>query len=276
MTDLRAKVRLFIPKRPVRDTLIRQNLWVVDQVVHQVAVRLPLSARTTKDELRSAGYLGLIQAAEAFDHTRGVPFGAFCRKRIQGAMLDQLREDDPYSRDTRQLNKAGRAISAQLRQDLGREPTREEVASALGEDRRGYPVTPDRFDQAARLYQWGDDDSRRLSTLPAAGNTEAEAIRREQVEHVWAAILTLPRRLQRVIVLYYFDDKPMVQVGVELGVNESRISQLHARAIRLLRLALTHTGAAPLPSRVHRSGAVRAAAAEHVNALKRGGPCDRA
>lgn len=225
-------MRVLRPKRCLsRDDVIALHVPLVHRILGTVVSRLAHTARNLREELRSAGYLGLIHAADRFDATRGVPFGAFARRHILGAMIDELRAQDPYGRDVRQINKHGREQAAQLRQELGREPERDEIAARMG-------IAAEKFERVAVL--WGDGSGREqtLVQVPDSVDLERDAIRRQHLERVWAAILSLPVRLQRVIVLYYFDDKAMSVVAGELGINESRVSQLHRTAIGQLRVAL--------------------------------------
>lgn len=216
-----------------RDSLVVLHLRVVEQVLNQVSSHLHPSAATTRDELRSAGYLGLIQAADVYDKRRGVPFGAFARRRVHGAMLDELRARD-VGRRRRDLNKAGRDADRQLRQELGREPAREEVAARLDVEART-------FDRVAVLIAepaFNSDAILARQTAPEL-SPEAQTIDADRVARVKRAVRVLPTREQIVLQRYYEDEWSMKQISAEIGVNESRVSQLHARAIRMLRQMLT-------------------------------------
>lgn len=213
-----------------RDELITLHLPLVEHVLRTVLGRLHHGAGDWRDELRSAGFLGLIQAADRFNRQRGVTFKTFAWPRIEGAVVDELRDSDRVTRSERTQNKAGLVAAWQLQQELGREPERNEVADRIG-------LTVERYERIARIYSSNELDPV-LEHQASSDDIEGEAIARQQLERVMSAIVTLPRRLQLLVVLYYFEDRTMSDIADEFGVGISRMWQLHHKAVQHLRFAL--------------------------------------
>ena len=179
-----------------REQLITQHVELARRVARHAAARVPAGA--AREEAISAGLLGLVEAADRFDPSRGVPFDAFLRRRVHGAVLDFLRAEDPLSRDDRKKRRAGQSDAAE-------------------------PEFCD-FDELADLL--GGEQS---------GFTHEAMIARMQVQK---AVATLPVADQKLIALYYGEERTLREVGSELGgVTESRICQrLSAILVRLREL----------------------------------------
>lgn len=218
-----------------QEELIREHLPIVSWGVGEIAARIPRFV--PRDDLESAAMFGLYQAARAYDPTRGVPFAAFARQRIRGALLDELRSRDWAGRTVRSHVKQVRTAVDDLRVTLGREPTQAEIAERA-------QIAPDELHKA-------NDDSHRASLLfydsvyLAATESEALAVddgdphdqilRTEQKGYLRDAILALPERLRRVVIGYFYEERPMLELAEELGVTDSRISQMRAEALELLK-----------------------------------------
>jgi RNA polymerase sigma factor for flagellar operon FliA len=214
-----------------RDLLIAQHMPMARRIARKVLRRMPDSVR--EDDLVSAAFVGLTEAAERFDAARGEPFVAFAAPRIRGAVLDELRRGDVMPRRVRSAaKKVGEAV-ASLERRLGRAPEDTEVAGALG-----VPVETYR----AKL---ADLTSVRMVELPAAGGawelpdtsvTPAGLLERaELTQRVRAALDEVPERDALVLSLYYVEELSYAEIGEVLGVSESRVCQLHARAIKRVR-----------------------------------------
>jgi RNA polymerase sigma factor for flagellar operon FliA len=194
-------------------------------------------------DLVQDGVIGLIDAAERFDEGRGIKFETFAERRIRGAMIDALRKD-AWPRGVRRVRRELEAARERLRLELGHEPSLADLAAAIGSDEKRLGKTIVRINtiESTSPLSCADhvDEAQLPAVLvPAEPERPDHAYEKTEVrERVRAAIQTLPARERRVISLYYYGEVTMKEIGAELGVNESRVSQLHARAIRRLRDAL--------------------------------------
>jgi RNA polymerase sigma factor for flagellar operon FliA len=232
-----------------QEQLIRQHMPLVGHLVRDMLTRIPNHIH--RDDLTSAGLHALVTAARGWDPDRGIPFHRFASTRIRGAILDELRSLDWATRSVRTKARATDATRQSLTTTLGRTPTNEELAQALG------TTTTD-------LHQT-DNDVQRATVLSLQGFTTSSAddmvtertpgpedmlIRREQIGYLHHAIASLPERLRIVITEYFLNERPMADIAADLGVTESRISQLRAEALSLLKDGMnTHLdpGLAPTP-----------------------------
>jgi RNA polymerase sigma factor for flagellar operon FliA len=198
-------------------------------------------------DLVQDGVLGLIDAAHRFDEDRGIKFETFAERRVRGAMIDALRRD-AWPRGVRRQRRELEAAREALRRELGHEPSLADLAARLGSDEKRLNRTIVRINTIESTSPLAAGDHLNESALPAAlvpsepdsPDTAYEKV--EMRERVRDAIQSLPGREQKVIGLYYYGEVTMKQIGAEIGVNESRVSQLHARAIRRLREALGEIG----------------------------------
>ena len=213
----------------------------VEQLARRVAATMPHSIDI--GDLVQDGVIGLIDAAHRFDESRGIKFETFAERRIRGAMIDALRKD-AWPRGVRRQRRELEAAREALRRELGCEPSLADLAARVGSDEKRLGRTIVRINAIESTSPLANNDRMAESSLPTAlVSSEPErpdaAYEREQTKsRVRAAIASLPKREQKVIALYYYAEATMKQIGGEIGVNESRVSQLHARAIRRLREAL--------------------------------------
>jgi len=213
----------------------------VEQLARRVAATMPHSIDI--GDLVQDGVIGLIDAAHRFDEGRGIKFETFAERRIRGAMIDALRKD-AWPRGVRRQRRELEAAREELRRELGHEPSLADLAAKIGSDEKRLGRTIVRINAIESTSPLANNENLDESTLPSAlipsePEQPDEAYEREETkEHVCAAIASLPPREQKVIGLYYYGEATMKQIGAEIGVNESRVSQLHARAIRRLRDAL--------------------------------------
>jgi RNA polymerase sigma factor FliA len=223
-----------------RESLIVNTLPLIKQIAHKMAMRLPATLETR--DLINAGVLGLLDAIDKFEPTRGVKFKTYAEVRIRGAILDSLRSLDWAPRS---LRKKGRDLSktyAELTQKFGRPATDEEVSEALGESLDDYYALVDQLHgltvgsfESALEYDDKPDDQ--ISHYPDDGSNDPH-IRFESKEITRIlndAIDSLPERERLVMSLYYYEEFTMKQIGALLGVNESRVSQIHTSATLRLR-----------------------------------------
>jgi len=220
---------------------IAPYLPLVRSVVNQMLARLP--AGVDRDDLTSAGVVGLIHAVRQFDDSRGVPFEQYARIRIRGAVLDELRSLDPLSRTSRRGVNELRQTTDQFLSRTGRAPSSDELASEMGISRteldtlaqRSHPLLVMGFDDRALV-----GDLQRLDFLqtvrdPAALDPAAEVASRELAVAVSMASEKLTVRQRLVIILHYMEGCAMNEIAEFLEVTEGRISQLHSSAIEQLK-----------------------------------------
>lgn len=216
------------------ETLITDNIALVGHIVRETMGRVP--SHVCRDDLTSAGLIALVQAAASYDVSRGVPFVNYASTRIRGALLDELRSTDWASRSVRRRAREVDATAAQLANVLHRSPTNAEIASALG-------VTVEEVDHnasdiaRARLVSLDGATHDVLDELlPSHQPGPEEALQhREQLAYLREAIAELPDRLRVVVEQYFLAERPMAEIAAELGVTESRVSQIRAEALVLLR-----------------------------------------
>jgi RNA polymerase sigma factor for flagellar operon FliA len=217
------------------------SLPFVEQLARRVAATMPHSIDI--GDLVQDGVIGLIDAAQRFDESRGIKFETFAERRIRGAMIDALRKD-AWPRGVRRQRRELEAAREQLRRELGCEPSLADLAAKMGSDEKRLGRTIVRINAIESTSPLASGENLDESTLPAAlipsepEQPDTAYEKSETKDRIRAAIESLPAREQKVIGLYYYQEATMKQIGAEIGVNESRVSQLHARAIRRLRDAL--------------------------------------
>lgn len=217
------------------EDLVRRHLPLVQYAVAEVASRVP--RHVSRSDLVSAGMVGLAQAARSYDAARGIAFDRYASQRIRGALLDELRSRDWASRTVRAKARAVTAATDHLTANLGRTPTKAEVAERAGIDVRAIDDLADDVHRAVvlnydSLMASGDGEA----ILPSDHMTpEATLLERERTAYLIDAVAALPERLRRVIVGYFFEELPMLVLAEELGVSESRISQMRAEALALMK-----------------------------------------
>lgn len=223
-----------------QEELIRAHMPLVGHLVRDMLTRIPNHIH--RDDLTSAGLHALVTAARSWDPDRGIPFHRFATTRIRGAILDELRGLDWATRSVRTKARATDATRQQLTVTLGRTPTTEELAQALGTTTTDLRQTDNDVQRATVLSLQGFATSSAddMVTEPTPG-PEDMLLRREQIGYLHHAIASLPERLQLVITEYFLNERPMAEIAADLGVTESRISQLRAEALSLLKDGLnTH------------------------------------
>jgi RNA polymerase sigma factor for flagellar operon FliA len=221
------------------DDLITSHIPVVTHIVRETMGRVP--SHVSRDDLTSAGLAALVQASKSFDAERGVPFARYAATRVRGAILDELRGIDWASRSVRRRARDLDATRAQLSTILGRTPTAQEVADAVGMTVAEIAQNEDDIARAQVLSLQGAQDASLDDVLPAAGPTPEQLVEhRERLTYLIEAVAELPDRLRIVISDYFLSERPMAEIAAELGVTESRVSQMRAEALVLLRDALNH------------------------------------
>ena len=252
---------------PAQSRRIVNGIPFVEALARRMAATMPNSIDI--GDLVQDGVIGLIDAANRFDEDRGIKFETFAERRVRGAMIDALRKD-AWPRGVRRQRRELDAAREALRRELGHEPSMADLAARVGSDEKRLSRTIVRINtiEATSPLATGEhfDESCLPTALvpsePDAPDTAYEKV--ETRERVRAAIASLPLREQKVIGLYYYGEVTMKEIGTEIGVNESRVSQLQARAIRRLRESLDAMG--PVEMIEMRSALVEFAAKKPVMA----------
>jgi len=216
------------------EDLIRANMPLVGHLVREMLGRVP--SHVNRDDLTSAGLAALVTAAKAYDPERGIPFARFASARIRGALLDELRGLDWASRSVRHRARRTDAARQELTAALGRVPTAAELAAALGVGVDEIESVEEDVQRAVVLSLQGFTAgvAEEMVTERTAG-PEDLLLHRERIGYLHHAIQALPDRLRQVVTGYFLEERPMAEIAAELGVTESRISQLRAEALTLLR-----------------------------------------
>jgi len=233
--------RFMVDRDPaIREQLILQYAPLVKYVMGRLAISLP--AILDYEDILSFGTIGLIEAVERFDHEKGVKFETYAISRIRGAIIDALRSLDRLPRSVRQKAREANEVILRLTNELGRDPTDEEVAAALN-------VEPEAYRKTQVESSWitvsldtlgavdGEDDTGGPMAVadPDSEDFSIDMERQELIGDLAAAIRDLPDREQLILSLYYKEELTMREVSEVLGISESRVCQLHARALSRLR-----------------------------------------
>ncbi len=220
---------------------VEAGLPFVAALARRMAATMPHSIDLS--DLVQDGVIGLIDAAHRFDDSRGIKFETFAERRIRGAMIDALRKD-AWPRGVRRVRRELEAAREKLRATLGHEPSLADLAEAVGSDEARLGKTIVRLNTIESTSPFSTVESVDEAHLPAVmvpaepERPDVQFERNEVRDRVRRRSRTLPPREQRVISMYYYSEITMKDIGTALGVNESRVSQLHARALKRLREAL--------------------------------------
>jgi len=222
-------------QRRTEEQLVRDHLALVHYAVAEMATKVP--RHVSRDDLVSAGMAGLAQAARSFDPARGINFDRYASTRIRGSLLDELRDRDWASRSVRSKARKVTAASDELTGKLGRVPSKEEVADHMGVEVKAVDSISEDVHRAVVLnydsmLAQGDAEEVMPSDLRSP---DAVIVDRERRAYLLDAIQALPERLRLVVVGYFFEERSMQDLAEELGVSESRISQMRAEALALLK-----------------------------------------
>ena len=225
-----------------RNELVVANVALVKSLAQRLVQRLP--SQVSIEDLISAGVLGLIEAAGRYQPSLGVPFQAFARRRVQGAMLDALRDLDWAPRSLRRLRRDVDAAISTVRARTGGEPQEAAIAAELG-------LSAGDFDRALEQLRALETATARELDAPAgdgmplieccidSGESVLETIEREEVHvHLARALEQLPERERQILALYYEEEMTLSEIGATIGVCESRVCQLRGAAVARLRTLL--------------------------------------
>jgi len=221
-----------------REEVIKQYSPMIKYVANRIAMRLPPHIEV--DDLISVGVLGLIDAITKYDPTRGAKFKTYAEFRVRGAILDELRSMDWVPRSVRQKASNIDSVVQKLQSKLGRPPEDEEVAGEMGisldqffdtlNETKSMPVLS--LEGLGIAKETGEQQSL-LDCLAGKSDTDPQIqIRLNELKEIIAqAIDTLPEKARLMITLYYYEELTMKEIGAVLDVTESRVSQIHSKAV---------------------------------------------
>jgi RNA polymerase sigma factor for flagellar operon FliA len=240
-----AKAAAQAAKLARRDRVVLEHVPLVKAIAVRVHENLPV--HVDLDDLVHAGILGLFDAASKFNPDKQVVFSSYAKHRIKGAILDSLRQLDWASRDMRRRHKQVEAATRDLAAELQRNPTEQEVAQKLGMDAerwRTMMIDLRNVGLISASTRGNEGDDLPAPDFPSKPETHPDSIcAREQLRSVLGvAMKTLPERYQKVVLLYYTNEMTMKEIGGILGINESRVSQIHKSALEKMQVALESNG----------------------------------
>jgi len=229
-----------------KDKLLVEYAHLVKYIAQRMAVNLPQSV--DRDDLLSAGIMGLIRAVETFEPERGFKFETYAGHKIRGAILDELRALDWVPRSVRQKSRDLQRVFARLENKLGRAPYDDEVCEELGIGLEEYEqllaeVTPTTIISLEEAMPDRDSDSKEIRIIdqvvdPGSANPLKELGYEEVKSILKETIAGLPEKEKLVIALYHYEELTLKEIGVVLDLTESRVSQIHSKAILKLRSKL--------------------------------------
>lgn len=243
----------------LRDELITRYMSLVRFVVSRLGI--PPVSVLDQEDLVSFGVIGLINAIDRYDPSRGIRFEAFATSRIRGAVIDQLRSINWFPRSAVKRIRQIESTLAELEQRLGRSPTEEEVAAELGVPLERYrhmlqEASTTVFSLDAPLNSpSAEDDTVSVAELLEDGYTPGPAEQLENDEMLASlsrAIDQLPPREKQLLSLYYQKEMTMKEISDILHVSESRVCQLHMQAIARLRIAMNALSVSRQPKQLHK------------------------
>jgi len=224
-----------------REQLILRHLDLVKYIAGRMAIRVPSSV--SEDDLLGWGVLGLLDAIEKFDLEQNIKFATYAAFRVRGAILDEIRSLDWAPRTLRLRARQVDAATEQLRGELGREPTFDEIANRLNMQPADVEEVLAKVREVATVSLndvFMDEDGEGVSAGAFVADRETqtpldEAVKKETINRLAEAIRQLPETQQQVLHLYYYEELTLKEIGAVLNVSESRICQIHKEAAGKLR-----------------------------------------
>lgn len=233
---LASDISLYQQVQNPHEALIMAHMPMVKRVAVHLKARIPPFMEL--DELIQVGMVGLIEAARAFDPTKGFEFEHFALSRVRGAMLDEVRRQSFLPRSAVAFNKTENEAMHVLSAELGRTPTQAELAEFMGKDLEEFHKERG---QAKRFETYSMEVvTEEVMSMPADSSLQPEVMVEEGqfMQVLVGAIDELPERERLVISLYYVDELNLKEIGQVLGVSESRVSQILSGVVKKLRKQL--------------------------------------
>jgi RNA polymerase sigma factor for flagellar operon FliA len=228
----------------LRNFLIEKYLDIVRYTAERMHMRLP--AEVDVEDLMSAGLFGLMDAIDAFDLERGVKFETYCAQRIRGAIFDELRAMDWVPRLVRSRTAKVERVRKSLEMEYGRKPTDKEISSRMG-------VDPAEFQKLCRdskpvgvvslNRKWFETDSNKdIREIDVIHDERQENPLSELQRKDLKLLITkgLSRAERLIVVLYYYEEMTMKEIGMTLDLSESRVSQMHSSILARLKAQMQH------------------------------------
>ena len=229
-------------EQSLHNARIEEFAPLVKRIAYHMMMRMPASVQV--DDLIQAGMIGLIEAAQKYDSSKGASFETYAGIRIRGAIVDEMRRGDwaPRSvhRNARRIAQAIKAVEARV----GRDAQDAEVAAELGVPLAEY-FSMLQDSNSSRLYSYEETFGEEDSNIDASETSNAfaspfEGLQRESLKKALAAAISqLPERERMVLALYYNEELNLKEIGLVLGVSESRVSQIHSQAAARLKSRLS-------------------------------------
>lgn len=237
-------LEIFNEKRSpeIREKLLIEYLPLVKSVAGRMALGFPKSVEVS--DLISTGFIGLSEALSNFDPSRGVKFETYAVPRIKGAILDELRSLDWVPRSTRAKSRGIEKAKVKLENKLGRKPTKWELAKVLKVSTRELLATLDDLSSSSMLSLddmiYGDDDNRQIPRVETLKSTCTQNIlsdleKKELKAFIVSSVNNLTEQERLVISLYYYEELTLKEIGEVMNISESRVSQIHTKAVYKLR-----------------------------------------
>lgn len=222
--------------------IIAEHGQIVRFIAHKLSHTLPASVDV--DDLINVGLVGLMDAAERFDAARGFKFQTFAEFRIRGAMIDELRRQDWVPRGARERSKDYKKFCESFREEHGREPNQAELSKALGISIKKVAELEQMGGQSQLVHaeDLGPNALTDISEEIEIDFSPFAAANQKDMRKVLEGVMhQLPEREQAVLSFYYFQELSLKEIGSKMGITESRVSQLHSRAISLLKDIVVHS-----------------------------------
>ena len=228
-----------------RDALVLKHLSLVRAIAVRVYENLPV--HVDLDDLIHAGILGLFDAALKYNGDKQVTFQGYAKHRIKGAILDSLRDLDWASRDLRRRHKQLEAATREFQAAMERPPTEAEIAEKMGMDLERWRQVAVELRMVGLLSASSrppESENQNVPEFPAGDDLNPDVLtgQRQLRSMLSGAMKDLPERYQMVIGLYYLGGKTMREIGDRMGINESRVSQIHRAALEKMAASLQTAG----------------------------------
>ncbi|MCS5638657.1 MAG: FliA/WhiG family RNA polymerase sigma factor [Myxococcota bacterium] len=227
----------------IKEEVILEHTALVRYIVNRIAVRLP--SHIDLDDLQSTGVIGLMDAIDKYDPEKNCKFKTYAEFRIKGAILDQLRSLDWVPRSVRQRSRKLESAYGELEQRLGRAATEEEVADSMGLEMDKFHTL---VNQVRGISMINLEEVRGTNADGESAGTYSDVIEDTSSENPFDSIKlgesknlisdtigSMPEKERLVVSLYYYEDLNMKEIGAILGITESRVCQIHTKAVMRLR-----------------------------------------
>jgi RNA polymerase sigma factor FliA len=223
------------------EEMIKMYMPLIKKIADKLSIALPPSL--DEDDMVGCGVIGLLEAIDRYESSRGVQFTTFATWRIKGAMIDEIRRTSPAPRSFFSQYRQVHYAEEKLRQELNREPSREEIAADIGwsvnmveQVWANYNLMTVVSLEKLVMTAEGDENLRLEGLIKDPEPTPEELVtEKEQIEQLAAALDILPRRERLILSLFYHEELTKKEIADILKVSPARISQLHARAVNKLR-----------------------------------------